>query len=280
MPKTPAIHRLDDARCGCVADTGVSFFPGHQTARVGSRALGRVREQWHLPCSVLGMTPRKIATLCSFVAIATATAIVFAAGSASAQTTSSRGHSIASSTRVFPLAAQNNRPTLVIVNNNRATDPVRLRFGLAVDGNILAAPSTVGLAVGVTARIGLQFHHWLAMYYQPHFFLGGWLSNNASGVIAGLYNTFAAELTVSFVQFAVGPSVDILGVSGCNDRNRNVGCISGDAAFFGADARIALLLGNRSPGGGALSINFNIHPTFVGGGPVWLFGAGIGGELH
>lgn len=48
-----------------------------------------------------------------------------------------------------------------------ADDPVRFRFGISVGADLLAAPTTLGLAVDLTVRLGVQFNQWVGLYYQP-----------------------------------------------------------------------------------------------------------------
>lgn len=156
-------------------------------------------------------------------------------------------------------------------------DPVRLRFGIALDGDLLAADGLVGLGIGLTARLGVQLNQWFGLYYQPHGIVGGWLSESAGGVIASLFNSVNAELTLPFFHIGAGPSLDVLAVAGCSAD----GCLSGDAVFFGIDTRLAVVIGAIGRGSrGGFSINAHLHPTFVGDLVVLTATLGVGGEVY
>lgn len=96
-------------------------------------------------------------------------------------------------------------------------------------------------------------------------------------MIAGLYNSVLAELTLPFVHIGAGPSADVLAVAGCGGS----GCLSGDAVFFGIDTRLALVIGGVGRGSrGGLSIAAHVHPTFVGDAVLTTITLGVGGELY
>jgi len=186
-------------------------------------------------------------------------------------------------------AAPNAGTTVVVVQGAPATtrpvdpDPVRVRFGVALGGELLVAPSSglVGLGIGLTFRLGVQFNQWFGLYYQPHGLVGGWATQGAAGVIAALYNSMLFEVTLPFVHIGAGPSFDVLGVAGCGDFGGAVGCLSDDAAFFGLDGRFAIVLGAIGRGSrGGFSINAHAHPTFVGSNVLLTFTLGLGGEVY
>lgn len=158
-------------------------------------------------------------------------------------------------------------------------DPTRMRFGGAIDFSVVASTTgAVALGGGLTLRLGAQFNHLWALYYQPHGIVAGWVEAGGQGSVFALFNVGMLELNLPFFQFGLGPSWDVSHIEGCNIALTD--CTTTNGSNFGLDARVAVVLGSMGRGRrAAFSINVNVHSTFIAdSGAIISTSISIGGE--
>ncbi|AKF10335.1 hypothetical protein DB32_007484 [Sandaracinus amylolyticus] len=159
-----------------------------------------------------------------------------------------------------------------------APELARFRLGAsAIGGGIIG--DLDGWLVGANLRVGTQLGPWFAFYYAPTFLYGGLSDSDGAFVF---WSSFVGEVTLwDIVSVGVGPSVDIY--DDCDPRVRaNAACSRVDETFFGLHGRVALNLGAGGPGErGAVSVSFEVHPTWFGEdlSAVAMLG-GVGAELY
>lgn len=155
-----------------------------------------------------------------------------------------------------------------------------LRFGLGLDLAALGSSSFFGLGVGVQARMGLQLSPWFAVYYQPHA-IGGLVvaGDTSAGLLGAVFNSFNLELDLPILQLGLGPSIDVVALTGCSLGSGS--CETGNGIYFGVDTRAALLLGPHGPGThSGFALEANLHATFVDGDVLTTFTVGFAGEIY
>lgn len=155
----------------------------------------------------------------------------------------------------------------------------RFRFGINAAGGGLAGDHEAGMGGG-QLRLGAQINDLFAIYYQGEGFIGAWSTDSR---LAGmLYNVAMAELTLADVfQLGLGPSLDY--VWGCRDPNgnRDLACAN-EGPFFGADARLAVVLGGEGPHNRhGVTFSATIHPTWFAEDSVSVAALlGVGYEMY
>ncbi|UJR86255.1 hypothetical protein [Sandaracinus amylolyticus] len=159
-----------------------------------------------------------------------------------------------------------------------AAELARFRLGASVIGGGMLGDLD-GWLVGGNLRVGTQLGPWFAFYYAPTFLYAGLSDSDGAFVF---WSSFVGEVTFwDLVSVGVGPSVDIY--DDCNPRVRgNAACSRVDEAFFGLHGRVAVNLGAGGPGErGAVSVSFEVHPTWFGNdlSAVAMLG-GVGAELY
>jgi hypothetical protein len=201
----------------------------------------------------------------------------------------------ASETAAPPEAAP--RPAAQDAADKPAEDEVRdgfrLRGGFSVNGGIVRGANGVGPAFGFGARIGLQFNHYFAIYYQntPLVTFTPETGPMSAGFHAGFadYNSILANLTLlHMIDLGAGPSFDYALFANCSAGVAgfvpSAGCKSGTSTGIGAHARVALNIGGLSGNGprrSGFSIGVDLHPIFPSDGSLAFSAtAGLGGEWY
>lgn len=141
----------------------------------------------------------------------------------------------------------------------------RPRARVGVQGDIGGVSNTdAGFGVGLTGQLGWQHTNLFSTYYQPRFFVGGYVAGNSSGSIAAIYNSFMFNLTLaSFFEIGIGPSLDLGVANICRDRQAAGGCDGFGGAFFGTDFRIAFLIAGGARRRAGFDIALQSHPTWI-----------------
>jgi hypothetical protein len=161
----------------------------------------------------------------------------------------------------------------------RVEDGARVRFSLGITGGGFFGDVVGGMG-GLYGQLGLQLNGTIAIYYQVHGMLGGFVSGGDTGSIGALlWNSVLFEVTLAnIVQLGIGPALDAM--AGCAASVEGAGCGSG-FPFFGLDGRVALALGGTGPGTrGGFVIGFDVHPTFIDGGVSIGMVGSIGGQVY
>jgi hypothetical protein len=174
-------------------------------------------------------------------------------------------------------------------------DTAHFRFGMGLDADYIFTPKTSslsglqGFGAGLVLRLGAQINQWFAIYYQPHAIVGGTISETKTPIpgapslpnatlIGAVFNSALIEATLPILQIGAGPSVDVLGIK---DYSLTANDPGSTKPYFGADGRVALVLGGHGPGShGGFAINGNVHPTFWNGTVLMTLSLGIGGEFY
>ncbi len=153
-------------------------------------------------------------------------------------------------------------------------DDIRRRLGVTfvAGGGAALGPLSAPTWHALSARLGVQIHSPFAVYVQSQFLLGAVSQPNSGGVFLALHNSVLAELALqNYVQFALGPSVDLLFQRECASGS----CVLPGGISLGIHQRIAVPLIARpafgrtlGPRGPSRSINLaaDLHESFVPGG--------------
>jgi hypothetical protein len=170
-------------------------------------------------------------------------------------------------------------------------DGVRLRGGFSVNGGVFLLPANpVGGAVSVSGRIGVQFNHYLGLYYQNTPILGATVAHdNRSGtVVACDDNSLLLNLTLfHMLELGAGPSLDYVAVAkgsiDVNGFNSTASASSGTGVAAGGHARVAFNIGGLSGGGprrSGFAIGVDAHPMWLSTGTALSLTAGLGAEWY
>lgn len=149
-----------------------------------------------------------------------------------------------------------------------ASGPVyvsRARARVGVQGDIGGISNTdAGFGVGLTGQLGWQHTNLFATYYQPRFFIGGYVAGNSTGSIAAIYNSFMFNLTLAnFFEIGLGPSLDLGVANICRDRQVAGSCDGFGGAFFGTDFRIAFVIAGGARRRAGFDIALHSHATWI-----------------
>jgi hypothetical protein len=198
-------------------------------------------------------------------------------------------------TAVVVAPANESAPKKEEKKDDEPKDSTHFRFGMGLDADYIFSPprkaplvGLQGFGAGLALRLGAQINQWFAVYYQPHAIIGGTISESATPVagvklptatlIGAVYNSALLEATLPILQIGAGPSVDVLGIKGYSLTMSDPGSTN---AYFGADGRVAIVLGGHGPGSHVgFAINGNVHPTFWNGTVLMTVSLGIGGEIY
>jgi hypothetical protein len=132
-----------------------------------------------------------------------------------------------------------------------------LRLAIGGVGGFFLGDTNGGMG-GLHIQAGVQINRLVAVFYQGQQMAG--LFDNAGSIFS--FNQAMVDFTIAdTLQLGVGPSIDF--ISGCqNDNNLVTRC--SDVSFFGADGRIAVVLGrHRHWRRSGLMLGFDVHPTFL-----------------
>ena len=168
-------------------------------------------------------------------------------------------------------------------------DGVRLRGGLSLAGGVFFLPANpMGGAASVAGRVGVQFNHYFALYYQNTPIVGAtWEHDHRSGTVVAVdYNSLLANLTLFHaLELGVGPSLDYVALAKgsllATGLVPSVGTASGTGVAGGGHARVALVIGGLSGNGprrSGLAIGVDAHPMFLGIGNALSLTIGLGAE--
>jgi hypothetical protein len=178
----------------------------------------------------------------------------------------------------------------------RRRDGVRLRGGFSLNGGLSAAVTFgddrryVGGAVGLAGRLGVQFNHVVALYYQnsPTVFVLPVVdpsSRNYNLYVGAVdYNSLLLNLTfVDMIELGLGPSVDAWAVLGCGTNVDGI-CRTATTWGLGGHARFAINIGGlagRGPRRSGFSMGVDFHPVYLGSNTFFMtLTAGIGAEWY
>jgi len=156
------------------------------------------------------------------------------------------------------------------------------RTRLGVQGDIgYVRESNSGLVLGITGQLGVQQSDLFAIYYQPRLLGGSFFDGDNNATVIAFYNTAMFDFTFGdMLQLGLGPSLD-LGVVGVCRRDS---CDGFGGAFFGADFKIALVLGGHVHGSGQRAgfvIALHAHPTWLSANnPVTTVTLGFGYQVY
>ncbi|MDP3273612.1 MAG: hypothetical protein Q8Q09_00350 [Deltaproteobacteria bacterium] len=151
-------------------------------------------------------------------------------------------------------------------------DGIRRRLGFTL---VAGGGGVFGRVSGPTwhaasVRLGAQIYSPLAIYAQSQLVLGMLSAPDDAGVLLSLQNSLLVELSVqNYVQFALGPSIDLL----WQDRCIAMGCVVPQGVWLGLHQRVAVPLiarpvfgrtvGMRGPSR-AIKLALDIHESLVG----------------
>jgi hypothetical protein len=191
-------------------------------------------------------------------------------------------------------------------DKDEVKDGVRMRAGFSVNGGVMFLPnpdaSSLGPAISVGLRLGIQINHYFGIVYQntPVGTATMQTTSSGSGLMtmksaslkAGFadYNSFLFMLTLGhFFDLGVGPSVDFLAIadeSACASVSCggiNTSGSSRSHIWGGAHGRIAFNIGGLSGNGprrSGFAIGADAHPLFTGADKGLSLTVGLGAEWY
>jgi hypothetical protein len=172
-------------------------------------------------------------------------------------------------------------------------DSPRLRGGFSFNGGVFVLPNNpAGGAFSIAGRAGLQFNHYLSLYYQNTPIVGATAAHDvATGMRTGTvvfadYNSVLLDLTLLHMfDLGAGPSLDYIALAQgslmASGSNVSASASSGTGVAAGAHGRFAWNLGGLSGNGprrSGFSIGVDAHPMFLGIGKAVSLTAGLGAE--
>jgi hypothetical protein len=182
------------------------------------------------------------------------------------------------------------RPT-----NNEVRDGLRLRGGFSANGGVLLLPNNpAGGGFSLAGRVGLQFNHYLSLYYQNTPLVGATAAHDvASGMRTGTvafadYNSVLLDLTLlHMIDIGAGPSLDYIALAQGSLMGSGLGTTAsasaGTGLAAGAHGRFAFNIGGLSGNGprrSGFSLGVDAHPIFLGIGKAMSLTAGLGAEWY
>ncbi len=170
-------------------------------------------------------------------------------------------------------------------------DGVRLRGGFSVNGGVFLLPANpVGGAASLAGRIGVQFNHYLALYYQNTPIVGATVAHEqrSGTVVAADYNSLLVNLTLfHMLDLGAGPSLDYVALAKGSISGSGLASSpsvsTGTGVAGGGHARVAFNIGGLSgegPRRSGFSIGVDAHPMFLATGSALSLTVGLGGEWY
>jgi len=165
-------------------------------------------------------------------------------------------------------------------------DGVRLRGGISANGGAFLLPANpVGGAASVSARLGLQFNHYLGLYYQNTPIVGATMATaqRSATVVAADYNSLLLSLTLlHMLDLGLGPSLDYIALAK-GSIAPSPSLMTGTGVAAGGHARFAVHIGGLSgegPRRSGFAIGVDAHPMFLSTGKALSLTAGLGAEWY
>jgi hypothetical protein len=186
-------------------------------------------------------------------------------------------------------------PTVVVVQGapppEGVKDGVRLRAGFSLNGGLFLLPvNPVGGAVSIGVRLGVQFNHYLSIYYQNTPILGANMAHDmrSATVAVADYNSALLNLTLFHaLDIGAGPSLDYIalakGTINLAGLGTTAGVSTGTGVAGGGHARVAFNIGGVSGNGprrSGFAIGLDAHPMFLATGQALSLTAGLGAEWY
>jgi hypothetical protein len=170
-------------------------------------------------------------------------------------------------------------------------DGVRLRGGFSVNGGVFLLPANpVGGAASIAGRVGVQFNHYLALYYQNTPIVGATMTHDqrTGTVVAADFNSVLLNLTLFHaLELGAGPSLDYVALAKGSitvaGLNSTASASSGTGVAAGGHARVAFNIGGLSGNGprrSGFSLGLDAHPMFLSVGPALSLTVGVGAEWY
>ncbi len=186
-------------------------------------------------------------------------------------------------------------PAVVVVEGrppaDKVKDGVRLRAGISLNGGVFLLPANpAGGAVSIGVRLGVQFNHYLSLYYQNTPILGANAAHDmrSATVVVADYNSALLNLTLlHMLDIGAGPSLDYVGVAkgtlNIDGLASSANLSTGSGVAGGGHARVAFNIGGLSGNGprrSGFAIGVDAHPMFMGIGKALSLTAGLGAEWY
>jgi hypothetical protein len=174
-----------------------------------------------------------------------------------------------------------------------APDRPRMRGGFSFNGGVFLLPGNPpGGAFSIAGRAGVQFNHYVSLYYQNTPIVGATAAhdipnNMRSGtVVFADYNSLLLGLTLlHMIDLAAGPSLDYValaeGTLMGSGLATSASASTGTGIAAGAHGRVAFTIGGLSgkgPRRSGFTIGIDAHPSFLGIGKSMSLTGGLGAE--
>jgi hypothetical protein len=168
-------------------------------------------------------------------------------------------------------------------------DRVRLRGGFSVNGGVFLLPANpAGGAFSLAARAGMQFNHYLSLYYQNTPIVGATVTHDMTSgtVVFADYNSLLLNLTLlHMIELGAGPSLDYVALASGTlmlaGLNNSASASTGTGLAAGGHARFAFNIGGlsgRGPRRSGFSLGVDAHPMFLSTGRAFSLTTGLGAE--
>jgi hypothetical protein len=172
-------------------------------------------------------------------------------------------------------------------------DRPRLRGGFSFNGGAFLLPNNpAGGAFSIAGRAGVQFNHWVSLYYQNTPIVGATATHDVSNgmrsgtVVFADYNSLLLNLTLlHLIDIGAGPSLDYVALATGSITPAGLATMAsastGTGLAAGGHGRFALNIGGLSGNGprrSGFSLGVDAHPMFLSTGKAMSLTAGLGAE--
>jgi hypothetical protein len=170
-------------------------------------------------------------------------------------------------------------------------DRVRLRGGFSVNGGVFLLPANpTGGAFSIAARAGVQFNHYVSLYYQNTPIVGATVAREGSmrsgTVVFADYNSLLLNLTLlHMIELGAGPSLDYVALARGSlmlaGLDSSASASTGTGLAAGGHGRFAVNIGGlsgRGPRRSGFSLGIDAHPMFLSTGKALSITTGLGAE--